>query len=167
MVPFPEDIVQDLRPIVSFLRTMPIPATHPSHRAAPAIQSALTEAQRGYADMRGTWIKKCLEGEAKRVVEGMGEGYGSGRETNPAESGIKEGQEFGVWVEGLLDVAEVRMSATVSFQINAHSRPERVCGSLRACSLANVERTRRCFRVSLDALAHHAVNVTDAIDQSC
>lgn len=106
-VPFPEDIIQALGPIVVFLRTLPVPATHPSHPAAAAIQSALSDAQRGYADMRGTWIRKCLEVDAKRVVEGRGEGYGSGRDTNAAEAGIKEGQEFGVWVEGVINVAEV------------------------------------------------------------
>ena len=106
-VPFPEGIIQTLRPIVLFLRTLPVPATHPSHPAAAAIQSALTDAQRGYADMRGTWIRKCLETDAKRVVEGRGEGYGSGRDTNPAESGIQEGRLFGAWVEGVIGVAEV------------------------------------------------------------
>ncbi|KAL5511625.1 EXO70 [Sanghuangporus vaninii] len=105
-VSFPEDIVQALRPIVSFLRTLPVPATHPSHPAAIAIQSALLDAQRGYADMRGAWLRKCLEVDAKRVVEGRGEGYGSGRDTNAAEVSIKEGREFGAWVEGVINVAE-------------------------------------------------------------
>lgn len=57
--------------------------------------------------MRGSWMRKCLESDAKRVVEGRGEGYGSGRDTNAAEAGIKEGQEFGNWVAGVIGVAEV------------------------------------------------------------
>ena len=120
LVPFPEDIVQALLPIVLFLRTLPVPATHPSHPAAAAIQSALTEAQRGYADMRGGWIRKCLENEAKRVVEGRGEGYGSGRDTNPAESGMREGQTFGVWVAGVIGVAEVGASTFLSSITRPH-----------------------------------------------
>ncbi|KAH8116065.1 Cullin repeat-like-containing domain protein [Phellopilus nigrolimitatus] len=103
LVPFPEDIVKMLNPLVSFIRTLPLPATHPSHPAAISIQTALTDAQRGYADMRGTWIRRCLESDAKRVVEGHGDGYASGKDIDAATAGIREGQEFGIWVEGVID----------------------------------------------------------------
>lgn len=101
-----------LNPLVSFIRTLPLPATHPSHPAASSIQTALTDAQRGYADMRGTWIRRCLESDAKRVVEGHGDGYASGKDIDAATAGIREGQEFGIWVEGVIDVAE---ACTLSF----------------------------------------------------
>ena len=107
LVPFSEDIVLALHPLVTFLRSLPLPATHPSHPAANAIQTALSEAQRGYADMRSGWIRRCLESEAKRVVEGRGDGYASGKDTEAAATGIREGQEFGVWVERVIDVAAV------------------------------------------------------------
>ncbi|KAI5121110.1 hypothetical protein M0805_002783 [Coniferiporia weirii] len=106
LVPFDPSVVQALRPLVAFLRTLPLPATHPSHPAAAAIQVVLLDAQRGYADMRGAWVKKCLEADAKRAGEGRGDGYASGKDTNAAEAGIREGQEFGAWVEGVIDVAE-------------------------------------------------------------
>ena len=95
--PFPANLKPQLTPVVTFLRTLPLPPTHPSHPAAPGIQSTLKEAQRGYADMRGTWGRKCLEQYAKRVVE-------------RAETldGVVAGREFGAWVENLLNVAEVR-----------------------------------------------------------
>ncbi|KAH9165745.1 hypothetical protein EDB89DRAFT_270856 [Lactarius sanguifluus] len=47
--------------LVKFLPALPLPATHPSHLAPAAILSALKEAQRYYAEMRGNWAKKCLE----------------------------------------------------------------------------------------------------------
>ena len=53
LTPFPPELYTTLTPLVTFLRGLPLPATHPSHPAANAIQSALREAQRGYADMRG------------------------------------------------------------------------------------------------------------------
>lgn len=109
LVPFSDDIVQTLLPLVTFLRTMPLPATHPSHPAANAIQTTLSEAQRGYADMRSGWIRRCLEPEAKRVVEGRGDGYASGKDTDAAMTGIREGQDFGVWVERVIDVAGVSL----------------------------------------------------------
>ncbi|KAI0073224.1 hypothetical protein K474DRAFT_1666843 [Panus rudis PR-1116 ss-1] len=94
-VPFPPSLLNTLRPLVSFLRTLPLPATHPSHPAAPAIQANLKEAQKGYADMRGSWWRKGLEVYARRVVE-------------RAESvdGVEAGKEFGIWVGNLLTVAE-------------------------------------------------------------
>ena len=53
-------------------------------------------AQRGYADMRGNWAKKCLELHGRRVVE-------------RAETieGVEAGRELGKWVENLLNVVEV------------------------------------------------------------
>ncbi|CAK5272856.1 unnamed protein product [Mycena citricolor] len=67
-------------------------ATHP---AAPAIMSALKDAQRGYADMRGNWARRALEAGGKRVVD-------------RAESGesLVVGREFGDWVAGVLAVAD-------------------------------------------------------------
>ncbi|KAF7966561.1 hypothetical protein HWV62_37859 [Athelia sp. TMB] len=92
---FPPDLLAALRPLVIFLRTLPTPTTHPSHPAASAIQSALKDAQRGYADMRGSWNRKALETYGKRVVD-------------RAETidGIVAGREFGKWVDNLLTVAE-------------------------------------------------------------
>lgn len=76
---------------------MPLPLSHPSHPAAAGIQATLKESQKGYADMRGTWGRKCLEQYGRRVVD-------------RAETldGVAAGREFGVWVENLLSVAEVR-----------------------------------------------------------
>ncbi|GJE99593.1 exocyst complex component EXO70 [Phanerochaete sordida] len=93
--PFPPSLKPSLVPLVTFLRQLPLPATHPSHPAAPAIQSTLKEAQKGYADMRGSWGKKCLENYARRVVD-------------RAETidGVAAGREFGAWVANLLTVAE-------------------------------------------------------------
>ena len=68
-VPFPAQLLITLKPLVTFLRTLPRPATHPSHPAAPGIQSALKDAQKGYGDMRGAWVRKCLETFGKRVVD--------------------------------------------------------------------------------------------------
>ena len=68
MMSFPASLIPTLTPVVSFLRTLPLPSTHPSHPAAPVIQSTLKEAQKGYADMRGNWSVKCLEGQEKRLI---------------------------------------------------------------------------------------------------
>lgn len=96
--PFPQNLKPTLIPLVTFLRTLPLPPTHPNHPAASSIQSTLKEAQRGYADMRGSWGKKCLENYARRVVD-------------RAETidGVAAGREFGSWVANLLAVAEVRV----------------------------------------------------------
>ncbi|TFK72839.1 exocyst complex component exo70 subunit [Pluteus cervinus] len=93
--PFPPALLGTLRPLVAFLRTLPLPSTHPSHLAAPGIFSTLKEAQKGYADMRGTWSKKCLEGQGKRVLDRV-----------DTVDSIGAGKEFGNWVMLLLDVAE-------------------------------------------------------------
>ncbi|KDQ53737.1 hypothetical protein JAAARDRAFT_161423 [Jaapia argillacea MUCL 33604] len=94
-LPFPADLLATLRPLVAFLRTLPLPSTHPSHPAAPAILSTLKEAQKGFADMRGNWAKKCLESQGRWTVE-------------RAEilDGVAAGREFGTWVDVLLTVAE-------------------------------------------------------------
>lgn len=98
MSPFPSALKPSLAPLVSFMRTLPLPPSHPSHPAAPGIQATLKESQKGYADMRGSWGKKCLENYGRRVVD-------------RAESldGVVAGREFGVFVENLLSVAEVSL----------------------------------------------------------
>ncbi|KAF8653415.1 hypothetical protein AX16_003958 [Volvariella volvacea WC 439] len=95
VIPFPDNLLADLQPLVAFLRTLPLPSTHPSHPAAPAIFSTLKEATKGYADMRGNWSKKCLEGQGKRVLD---------RADNIDP--IAAGREFAQWVKVLLDIAE-------------------------------------------------------------
>ncbi|KAJ3719586.1 Cullin repeat-like-containing domain protein [Lentinula guzmanii] len=92
--PFPSQLRSTLQPIVAFLRTLPVPSTHPSHPAAAAILTTLKEAQRGYADMRGTWGKKCLEAHGKRVVD----------RADTMEP-IATGKELGIWVQSVLSVA--------------------------------------------------------------
>lgn len=96
MSPFPSSLLSTLRPLVVFLRTLPLPSTHPSHPAAPAIMSTLKDAQKGYADMRGTWSRKCLEAQGKRVVDRA-----------DSIDTIAAGKDFGKWIESLLSVAEV------------------------------------------------------------
>ncbi|EGO29318.1 hypothetical protein SERLADRAFT_359419 [Serpula lacrymans var. lacrymans S7.9] len=93
---FPPSLLASLRPLVAFLRTLPLPSTHPSHPAAPGILATLKEAQRGYADMRGNWNRRGLEMHGKRVVD-------------RAETldGVEAGREFGRWVDHLLGVAEM------------------------------------------------------------
>ncbi|KAH9848985.1 Cullin repeat-like-containing domain protein [Lenzites betulinus] len=94
-VPFPASLMNTLRPLVTFLRTLPLPATHPSHPAAAGIQSALKDAQKGYGDMRGAWVRKCLETFGKRVVD-------------RAETidGVAAGTEVGRWTDDMLAVAD-------------------------------------------------------------
>ncbi|KAF9242082.1 Cullin repeat-like-containing domain protein [Melanogaster broomeanus] len=94
-VMFPPPLLATLKPLVTFLRTLPLPSTHPSHPASQIILSTLKEAQRGYADMRGTWNRKSLETHAKRVVD-------------RAETldGVTTGKEFGTLVDILLRIAD-------------------------------------------------------------
>ncbi|KAI0366071.1 hypothetical protein BV20DRAFT_1003065 [Pilatotrama ljubarskyi] len=94
-VPFPPSLLGTLKPLVAFLRTLPLPATHPSHPAAQGIQSALKDAQKGYGDMRGAWARKCLETFGKRIVD-------------RAETidGVAAGKEVGKWTENMLAVAD-------------------------------------------------------------
>ena len=97
MMSFPASLIPTLTPVVSFLRTLPLPSTHPSHPAAPVILSTLKEAQKGYADMRGNWSVKCLEGQGKRLVA-------RAEMTEP----LTTGREFIEWVELILGTSEVR-----------------------------------------------------------
>jgi exocyst complex component 7 len=94
---FPASLIPTLTPVVLFLRTLPLPSTHPSHPAAPAILSTLKEAQNGYADMRGNWSVKCLEGQGKRLL--------ARAETIDS---LVTGREFTEWVELMLGISEVR-----------------------------------------------------------
>jgi hypothetical protein len=96
MTSFPSSLLPTLSPVVAFLRTLPLPSTHPSHPAAGAILATLKEAQQGYADMRGNWSVKCLEGQGKRLVVRA--------ETVDA---LMTEREFREWVELMLGTAEV------------------------------------------------------------
>jgi exocyst complex protein 7 len=93
---FPPSLMSSLTPLVAFLRTLPLPSTHPSHPAASAILNTLKDAQRGYADMRGSWSRKALEMHSRRVVD-------------RAETldGVAAGKEFSIWIDNLLKVTEV------------------------------------------------------------
>ncbi|KNZ77465.1 Exocyst complex protein exo70 [Termitomyces sp. J132] len=93
MVPFPSNVLATLRQLVAFLRTLPLPSTHPSHPAAQTILTTLQDAQRGYADMRGVWAQKCLESQGKRCID----------RADTIEP-IPAGKEFGKWVELVLIV---------------------------------------------------------------
>ena len=93
---FPREELATLLPLVKSLRGLPLPATHPSHPAAAVILSALKEAQRGYAEMRGNWARKCLELYGRRVVD-----------RSETTDGVLAGQELGIWTRNLLDVIEV------------------------------------------------------------
>ena len=96
MISFPASLIPTLTPVVSFLRTLPLPSTHPSHPAAPVILSTLKEALKGYADMRGNWSVKCLEGQGKRLVARV-------EMVEP----LTIGREFTEWVELILGTSEV------------------------------------------------------------
>ncbi|KAF8797651.1 hypothetical protein BYT27DRAFT_6932164 [Phlegmacium glaucopus] len=98
MMSSPSSPIQTLTPVVLFLRTLPLPlpSTHPSHPAASAILSTLKEAQKGYADTRGNWSVKCLEGQGERLV--------ARAETTDS---LTTGREFTEWVEFILDTSEV------------------------------------------------------------
>lgn len=95
-IPFDPSLLVQLIPIAAFLRTLPLPPTHPNHPAALAIQSTLRDAQRGHGEMRGGWCRKCLEPHAKRLLE---------RSENV--DGVLAGREVGAWVRNMLTLAEV------------------------------------------------------------
>ncbi|EDR01299.1 exocyst complex component, exo70 subunit [Laccaria bicolor S238N-H82] len=95
MTSFPSSLLPTLSPVVTFLRTLPVPSTHPTHPAAQVILTTLKEAQRGYADMRGNWSVKCLEGQGKRLVA-------RAESVDP----LVTGREFGEWVELILGTAD-------------------------------------------------------------
>ncbi|KAF9527700.1 exocyst complex component, exo70 subunit [Crepidotus variabilis] len=92
---FPSSLLPTLSPVVQFLRTLPQPVTHPSHPAAQTIFNTLKDAQKGYADMRGNWAVKCLEGQGKRLVA-------RADTVDP----LATGREFREWVELMLGTAE-------------------------------------------------------------
>ena len=93
----PSDL-NTLRHVVALLRTMPLPSTHPSHPASKEIERTLKDAQKGYADMRGVWTKKCLESQGKRVVDRA-----------DTIDGVQAGREFGKWIELLMGAAAVSL----------------------------------------------------------
>ena len=103
----PTALQSTLRPLVAFLRSLPLPATHPSHPAAPAILATLKDAQRGYADMRGNWGKKCLEAQGKRILDRV-----------DTVDPVASGREFGLWFDALLSVMEVRPVISLLFSLN-------------------------------------------------
>lgn len=94
--PFPPSLMSTLTPVVVSLRAFPLPITHPSHPAAPGIFVTLKEAQKGYADMRGQWGRKCLETQSRRLLQRV-----------ETMEGVDGGREFGLFVEGILNHAEV------------------------------------------------------------
>jgi exocyst complex protein 7 len=103
MPAIPNSVLITLRQVVSFLRTLPLPSTHPSHPAAPEILGTLKDTQKGYADMRGAWAQKCLETQGRRVVDRA-----------DTIDGVVAGKEFGRWVEMALSVADVGFSSLFS-----------------------------------------------------
>ena len=96
MTSFPSSLLPTLSPVVSFLRSLPLPSTHPSHPAAQGIFATLSDAQNGYADMRGNWSVKCLEGQGKRLVA-------RADTVDP----LVTGGEFRDWVELIVGTVEV------------------------------------------------------------
>jgi exocyst complex protein 7 len=96
--PLPLDTAEfaTLRPLVAMLRTFPVPATHPTHPAAQSILSALKDVQRAYAETRGAWASKVLDGGAKRVIERA-----------DIDDGLVVGRLLGDWINTLLGLAEV------------------------------------------------------------
>ncbi|KAJ7302657.1 hypothetical protein DFH08DRAFT_945555 [Mycena albidolilacea] len=92
--PFLPAIMGTLPSLVVFTHTAPFPAS-PSHPAAPAILSIFKAAQKGYADMRGIWSRKCLETQGKRSID----------RADTVDS-IVAGKDFGRWLESLLSVAD-------------------------------------------------------------
>ncbi|KAF8153575.1 hypothetical protein K438DRAFT_1987540 [Mycena galopus ATCC 62051] len=59
--PFPLAVLRTLRLLVAFMRTLPLPTSHPSHQAAPASMSILKDAPKVYANMHRTWSRKYPE----------------------------------------------------------------------------------------------------------
>ncbi|KIJ96199.1 hypothetical protein K443DRAFT_294201 [Laccaria amethystina LaAM-08-1] len=93
MASFPSSLLPTLSPVVDFLRTLPVPSTHPTHPPAQVILKSFT--QRGYADMPGNWNVKCLKGQGKRLV--------AYAETFDP---LVTGRVFGEWVELMLGTAD-------------------------------------------------------------
>ncbi|KAG8973500.1 hypothetical protein FRB90_009921 [Tulasnella sp. 427] len=80
------------------MRTLPLPATHPSHPAANEIFETLQEAQNGYAEMRGAWAKRCLEGGYRAILGRV--------ETESDGGGVKAARDVAEWVEALVSISE-------------------------------------------------------------
>ena len=95
-----------LTPLVAALRKLPLPTTHPSHPASASIFGTLKDAQRGYADMRGNWGRKCLEAGGRRIVERL---EARGVSTDDPRQGA---EDFVAWVKEVVGVADVRLSHT-------------------------------------------------------
>ncbi|ELU43169.1 Exo70 domain-containing protein [Rhizoctonia solani AG-1 IA] len=91
-----ENTMTKLGPVVDALRKSPTPTTHPSHPGAAAILAVIQEAQAGYADMRSQWCKKAVDGGVRRILAAADTGTDR----------IAIGREFGIWVEGLLILAD-------------------------------------------------------------
>lgn len=94
--PFVHSLSGTLVPLVSALRSLPVPVTHPSHPGSPAILNTLREAQKGYAEMRGQWSRRCIDMQSHRVMDRV-----------ETMENIEGGKEFGRWVEGFLNYVEV------------------------------------------------------------
>ncbi|KAG9021156.1 hypothetical protein FRB95_002731, partial [Tulasnella sp. JGI-2019a] len=110
--PFPtisRDTMKQLKPVVAALRSLPLPVTHPSHPAAPAILATLKEAQAGYAEMRGNWGKRCLEPGSRRILGHI--------ETQTDGGGLPVGQDAGQWVEAMLALAEAENETLVQLAL--------------------------------------------------
>ncbi|KAG8960854.1 hypothetical protein FRC00_014009 [Tulasnella sp. 408] len=93
--------MKTLQPIVTALRSLPLPATHPSHPAATEIFETLKEAQNGYAEMRGTWAKRCLEPGYRAILGRV--------ETESDGGGIKAAKDIAEWLEGLVALSEAEL----------------------------------------------------------
>ncbi|KAF9556789.1 exocyst complex component, exo70 subunit [Agrocybe pediades] len=113
---FPSSLLPTLSPVVGFLRTLPLPSTHPSHPAAQSIFSTLKEAQKGYADMRGNWSVKCLDGQGKRLVA-------RAESVDP----LTTGREFREWVELMLGTAEEEYKLLI--ELSPLSNPQTIASA--------------------------------------
>ncbi|CAE6424142.1 unnamed protein product [Rhizoctonia solani] len=91
-----EAAMNKLTPVVDALRKSPTPTTHPSHPGAAAILAVIQEAHAGYADMRSQWCKKAVDSGVRRILAAADTGTDR----------IAIGREFGMWVEGLLVLAD-------------------------------------------------------------
>jgi exocyst complex protein 7 len=113
--PFSASLLTSLQPVVTSLRKMPLPSTHPSHPTAVSILGALKDAQRGYAEMRGGWARKCLEVGGRRIKERVDsatdddEGGRSGRGGRIGEGGpgMAKADEIAKWIGEVIEVADV------------------------------------------------------------
>lgn len=98
------DLESSLAPVVDALHSLPLPATHPSHPASNGNLNILNEAQDGYASMRGSWVKRCLEIRSKDLI------MGAENEAN----GVQISLEYAQWTDGLFLLAEVLFILTYS-----------------------------------------------------